>query len=222
MIPRNYISVQRRVAEAVSARLHYDYLCFKGRMMDEAYLVQSVADILGAFFDQQTFEIRKNYVHPYLDGGGKGRKPEIDYAVIHRQSNTIQMAIEAKWAGSSHCTPENILWDLMRLKILRDSNPSCIGAFLIAGHKNKMDKCFGAPFFAPGTQHPLQHGNPRKKIFSLIANRDHQPFITAQTNIWIHKYPSLVIAPSLTTVLEDPTKSANEINRFTAKTWIVY
>lgn len=190
--------------------------------MDEAYLVQSIGDVLGAFFDQQIFEIRKSYVHPSLNSVGSGRKPEIDYAVIHRTSNTIQMAIEAKWAGSSHCTPTNILWDLVRLKILRDSNPACIGSFLIAGHNSKMNKIFENSFFAPGTQHPLQHGNPRKKIFSLIANKDHQPFITTQANAWKRKYPDLQIPSSLITVLEDPTKSANEINRFSAKTWLVY
>lgn len=189
--------------------------------MDEAYLVHGISDILNAFFDQHKFEIRKNYIHPSLSAGKPGRKPELDYVVIDRSSMKMVMAIEAKWAGSSHCAPENILWDLVRLKLLKETNPECIGSFLIAGQKKKFDKCFSHEFFAPGTQHPLQQGIPRKKVFSLEGNIDHQSFIEKQKNSWKNKYPGLMIPSNFTSLLEDPAKSASSVNRFLSKTWII-
>jgi hypothetical protein len=47
----NYLTPLRRIAEAVSARLCYDYLCFKGPLFDEAYLSHSVSDIICTFYD---------------------------------------------------------------------------------------------------------------------------------------------------------------------------
>ncbi|WP_309707211.1 hypothetical protein [Armatimonas sp.] len=189
--------------------------------MDEAYLVEKVGDILRACYSPSDYEVQNGYVHPCLSKTGRGRKPEIDSVVINKSSDTIMIAIEAKWAGSSHCTPANILWDIVRLKILVDRNPNCTGVFLIAGHKKNIDVCFSLPFFAPGTQHPLQQGNTRKKTFSIRANKDHQSFIEIQKNAWKKKYPNLEVPDSLVTVLEDPTKSANEVNRFVAKAWVI-
>jgi hypothetical protein len=55
----NYLSPLRRIAEAVSSRLNYDYLCFKGHLFDERYLVHSVADIICSFYDPEKVSIEK-------------------------------------------------------------------------------------------------------------------------------------------------------------------
>jgi len=124
--------------------------------MGEAYLGHSISEILASFFDQSKFRAKNNFSHPALSSKKKGRKPEIDYIVEHLATNKIVLAMEAKWAGSSHCTAENILWDLVRLKALKDSiDNKCAAYFLIAGKKENMDKSFQGNLFQLGTQAPL-------------------------------------------------------------------
>lgn len=105
MIPKSQISIERRVSEAISAKLNYDFLCYRGSIMGEAYLSHSISEVLVAFFDQQKYRVRNNFTHPVLANKKKGRNPEVDYIVEELESNNIVIAIEAKWASSSHCTP---------------------------------------------------------------------------------------------------------------------
>lgn len=215
------ISVERRIAEAISAKLNFDFLCFRGSIMGEAYLTYSISEILVTFFDQSKFKILNNFAYPsFTSKSNKGRKPEIDYVVKNLESRNIRLAIEAKWAGSSHCSPQNILWDLVRLKILKDSMPSkCSTYFLIAGTKNDMDNIFKHKFFKPGTNHPLNTGTQREKKFNLIKNPDHQKCIDKYKTAWTEKYIELPIPERITTRLIDDTKSAHKDFRFAARIW---
>jgi hypothetical protein len=118
-----------------------------------------------------------------------GAKPSIDYVVTTRSPPDIKLAVESKWAGSSHCTPENVLWDLVRLKLLKDQNPAACCGLLIAGHKNATEKLFSKDLFTFGTQHPLHRIMTRRKIFSFKNNRDHQVKISKAMATWLGKYP---------------------------------
>ncbi|MCW0403790.1 hypothetical protein NB689_000206 [Xanthomonas sacchari] len=219
----NYLTPLRRIAEAVSARLCYDYLCFKGPLFDESYLSHSVSDIICSFYDPNTVVIRKNHKHAGLGQHAKpkGRKPEIDYVGMDLKSNEAILAIEAKWAGSSHCTAENILWDLVRLKILKNLYPRSSCGLLIAGHKSAVDKVFSHKFFAYRTQHPLNRSFNKRKNFCLINNSDHQPFINKQLEDWKKTYPDLIVPANLKTQLEESSISANPSSRFIARCWRV-
>lgn len=217
----NYLSPLRRIAEAVSARLCYDYLCFKGPLLDESYLTHSVSDIICTFYDPNKTVIRKSHRHTALAPFAKlkGRKPEVDYVAVDLISNEIVFAIEAKWAGSSHCTAENILWDLARLKLLKDQYPAAKCGLLIAGHKTAVDKVFSHDFFRDRTQHPLHRSFNKRKNFSLVKNINHQPFIDKQVMEWQKAYPGLTIPPFFSTQLEESSISAHSSARFIARCW---
>ncbi|OAZ99912.1 hypothetical protein [Halomonas sp. G11] len=220
MIPNSQISVQRRMAEAVSAKMNYDFLCFRGSIMGEAYLGHSISEILASFFDQTACRARNNFAHPVLSSTKKGRKPEIDYVVEYLANKQVMLAVEAKWAGSSHCTAENILWDLVRLKALKDSvDHECGTYFLLAGKREDIDKPFNAKLFRQGTQSPLIAGSQRKKSFSLSDNRDHQRLIDKQKKIWLEAYSELSIPEHFKTKLVDDSRSAANNMRFVSRIW---
>lgn len=219
----NYLTPLRRIAEAVSARLCYDYLCFKGPLFDEAYLSHSVSDIICTFYDPNTIVIRKGHKHPTLlpHAKSKGRKPEVDYVGLDLKSGEVVLAVEAKWAGSSYCTAENILWDIARLKLLKDQYPKASCGLLIAGHKATVEKVFSHAFFRDRTQHPLHRSFNKRKNFSLVANINHQPFIDKQVAEWKASYPGLATPASLRTQLEEASISAHSSARFVARCWRV-
>lgn len=219
----NYLTPLRRIAEAVSARLCYDYLCFKGPLFDEAYLSHSVSDIICTFYDPNAVVVRKGYKHPTLLPHTKanGRKPEVDYVGLDLKSREVVLAVEAKWAGSSHCNAENILWDLARLKLLKDQYPKASCGLLIAGHKTAVEKVFSHTFFRDRTQHPLHRLFNKRKSFSLVTNINHQPFIDKQVAQWKASYPGLVTPASLRTQLEESSISAHSSARFVARCWRV-
>lgn len=102
----NYLSPLRRIAEAVSARLCYDYLCFKGHLLDESYLTHSVSDIICTFYDPNKTVIRKGYRHSALVpfAKPKGRKPEVDYVAVDLKSKEI--VSPSKLSGQAHPTAQ--------------------------------------------------------------------------------------------------------------------
>lgn len=222
MIPKSQISLPRRIAEATSAKLHYDYLCGKGYQMGEEYLTFAISDLINCFLGTARIKTIKNFIHHGLSANKNiGRKTEIDYMVTEIDNNNPILAIEVKWAGSTHCNDKNILWDLIRLKIIKDAHPNCTCLLLIAGQKDKFEKVFSSNLFKPGTQHPLQQGSPFKKVFPLESNDDHQLFISAEISKKQKKYPSLKPPAFLITHLSDATKSAASTNRFLSKIWTI-
>ncbi|WP_156940934.1 hypothetical protein [Halomonas halodenitrificans] len=222
MIPKNQISVQRRIGEAVAAKMNYDFLCFRGSIMGEAYLGHSISEILASFFDQTAYRARNNFAHPVLSSMKRGRKPEIDYVVEDLATNQVVLAAEAKWAGSSHCSAENILWDLVRLKALKDSvDHECGTYFLVAGNREDVGRLFRAKLFRQGSHSPLIVGSRRKKSFSLSDNRDHQKLIDKQKKKWLEAYSDFSVPECLKTKLEDDSRSAANNMRFVARVWEV-
>lgn len=190
--------------------------------MGEAYLAHSISEVLSTFFDQVKFRARNNFAHPVLSSATKGRKPEVDYVVEDRSSAEMALAVEAKWAGSSHCTAGNILWDLVRLKVLKDSvGYNCKVFFLLAGRRDDIAKVFESSFFKPGTKSPLTSTSQRLRKFNLLDNPDHNGLIVREKEGWLEKYPDLYIPDSLSTRLVDDARSANDNFRFSAKIWVV-
>ena len=223
LMPNNYLPPLRRVAEAVSARLCYDYLCFKGDLMDEGYLNHIVADVLGSFYDPSKVVIRKGVRHPVLGAISKksGRKSEVDFSVVERGTNVASLVIEAKWAGSSYCTPTRLLWDLVRLKLIKNAFNNCVCGLLIAGHKSAMEKLFNRPLLKLYTQHPLHRDGARRKHFLLTGNQHHQELINKFKAATLARIPGLIIPDTITTRLSTATYSAHDKARFVARCWRV-
>lgn len=90
-----------------------------------------------------------------------GRPRELDFGVVRRGDHTTEasedlvLAIEAKWAGSSHATPTNILLDLTRLTLAVNAHPAAFGLFVLAGGKGDLRKLMARGVLGP-------HGGRRK------------------------------------------------------------
>jgi len=149
----------KRLTQGMSAALLYDFCCMKGNLFGESYLTTSMGEILQSLHGGKSAQVIAGYQHPTLSKlmKGRGRRPELDFVVstyddssanqrarsakspvqTSRNASLLLTAIETKWAGSSHCTPENILWDILRLEMLVFENPTINAILLIAGHEKK-------------------------------------------------------------------------------------
>ena len=196
-------------------------------MFSEAYISYSVGDALISFYDPNLLALTSGYVHPQISIAkatatrNSGRKSEIDYVVHDYANGEIEVAIETKWAASSHCTAANVLWDLVRLKLIKAQHPEALCGLIIAGHPNDIAKLFKHRIFKPGTQHPLRRDNTRRKNFRLLNNKNHHKYISALSSSWIKRYPNLTLPDVITTQLEEPSSSASLNARFVCYAWRV-
>lgn len=196
-------------------------------MFSEAYISYSVGDALISFYDPNLRALSSGYVHPQLaiakatTSRNSGRKSEIDYVVHNYASKKIEVAIETKWAASSHCSAANVLWDLVRLKLIKAQYPEALCGLVIAGHPDDIAKLFKHRVFKPGTQHPLRRGDTYRKNFRLLNNKDHHKYISALSRSWFKRYPKLALPDIVTTQLEEPSGSASASARFVCYAWRV-
>jgi hypothetical protein len=152
----------QRLTEGVAAALLYDYCCFRGYLFSEAYLSNCVGAILQSLHGGVAAQVIGGYQHPRLASiqEGRGRRKEIDFVVaeyddssgtararsksspVHKSQDAsrIATAVEAKWAGSSHCTLDNVVWDLIRLAMVKEDNPNATAILLLAGEKKELQK----------------------------------------------------------------------------------
>ncbi len=109
------MDLAKRMAEGITAKLDFDFACNRGYSFGEYHLYGIVNEILSANIDQSNSKIQSGYSPAVLARPGRGRNPEIDFAVLSRKNNSVEVAAEVKWAASSHCNVENVLNDLLRL-----------------------------------------------------------------------------------------------------------
>jgi hypothetical protein len=116
---------------------------------------------VSAHIDHASVDLRKSWAAPALqkEGPTKGRKREVDFAVIVKESGALTHSIEAKWANSAYCTPSTILQDVARLAIVQKANPDAICLFVLAGGKTRVDSLMSKPpLLASGKRkHGLLH-----------------------------------------------------------------
>ena len=141
-VPNNLV---RKLSEGVGAWLHFEYLCRRDGLFSEHYLSVPVCQILSSALGDR---IHSEFEHPVLAPAmkGSGRRPSIDF-VYCAPHPTIRVAVETKWAGSSHTTPASIIWDLIRLELIAHHfKAKCI--FLLAGRQSDLDALFADSDFA--------------------------------------------------------------------------
>lgn len=126
----------RRLAEGITARLEFDYACARGHSFGEYYLHGVMNEIISANIDPGAFVPHAGYAHPAIAAEGSikpGRKREVDFYVKPRVDDGPTSCIEAKWAGSSHCTWERVLLDLCRLTLVKEQSPTTECLFVLSG-----------------------------------------------------------------------------------------
>lgn len=126
----------RKLAEGITARLEFDFVCERGHSFGEYYLHGVMNEIISANIDPGVDVPHASYAHPALARAGApapGRKREVDFFIQPRVNGGPTACIEAKWAGSSHCTWEKVLLDLCRLTLVKNADPATECYFVLAG-----------------------------------------------------------------------------------------
>ncbi|PFG18176.1 hypothetical protein ATK74_2758 [Propionicimonas paludicola] len=153
-------TLARKISDGLYGRLEFDFACNLGHAFSEAYLHGVLMQILASNSNAQDEAIRPSHAVPVLQRrgvAGSGRKREVDFAITSRANETIPLVcIEAKWAGSTHASEENILLDLCRLALVRQAHPEATCLFVLAGGKSAMAKRLSTGVLAP-------HGGRRPK-----------------------------------------------------------
>ena len=106
-----------RLALAVQHWLDFQILCEREMLLSEGYLSQPVGEFLRA---HHTGGIRAEWNIPNLRQPGRGRRRQVDYALLSRDAGRLTCAIEAKWVSSGQIDKQRIVDDLMRLECVRN------------------------------------------------------------------------------------------------------
>ena len=142
--------------------MHFEFTCHRSGLFNESYLSSAVGQILSATFGDR---VHGQFDHPILAPTmiGPGRRPAIDFVYCDPYP-AIKVAVETKWAGSSHTTPESIIWDLIRLELLAHKyGAECI--FLLAGMAADLKRLFQLVEFSGPPQSTEQ-----RQILNTVDN----------------------------------------------------
>ncbi|GAB3305754.1 hypothetical protein [Pseudoclavibacter terrae] len=154
-------TLPRKLCAGCYGGLELGFACGRGHSFDEAWLHGLIAEIVGSNRDTRTTDLRKGFAVDALQklGRGKGRKREVDFALIESATGAMTHCIEAKWAGSGHCTPKTILRDIARLAVISAAHPASLCLFVLAGGKSAVGDLFQkAPLASPANRkHGLLH-----------------------------------------------------------------
>ena len=229
--PLRSLKLSKRIAEGARGKLDFDYACGRGHSFGEYHVHGVVNEILCSGLDPIRHRVHSGFAHPTLQTPGSlGRKREVDFAVEMLGKDTHAFYAEVKWAGSSHCSQENILSDLCRLQIIKNSESGAECIFVLAGQVAVIDELFNTGILAQGTNCLLHRNGAaavlgprgrkrRTKNFSLNGNVDHAVQLTKMTNSISSKLPPL--PERVFTHLIYSARSASSVDRFQTLVWAV-
>lgn len=173
----------RKLSEGIAGWLSYEFHCMNADMFDEKYLTKPIGNLLKAKYGNK---VEAEFNHPILNKykNGKGRPPQIDL-VIKNEKNELIAAVESKWYGDTPIKVKDIMWDLVRLEIIKhEYKIPCF--FVMGGMKKRLDNLFKTQaFIEPNAQkkhRPLlsteNYGrnffvftNPTSKRIQLLKNK---------------------------------------------------
>ena len=121
--------------------------------MSESNLKAAVGQVLSAFpANGSGVRVQAELHHDALKTGKKGRKKSLDFALAclpdNGPCNNVEFAVETKWADSSHCKPNAIADDLIRLSLVKARNPQAVCILLLAGTAGSIQrKIKNYPFY---------------------------------------------------------------------------
>ncbi|WP_421279060.1 hypothetical protein [Aeromonas veronii] len=175
--------VARRLSEAIGSWLHLEFCCYRGGLFSESSLKSAVGQVLSSFpILVKGARVHADFPHELLNPQPKsgGRKRELDFALVLTDNGlpkrNAQIAVEAKWAGSSHCTPENIFSDFLRLAEIKRGDPETICIFVVAGsHRRIASLLKRMPFTSTGKRnHGIGFSGNEKRLKPDHTNLDHR------------------------------------------------
>lgn len=172
-------TIIRTLSLGLAAWLQYERCCRRTEVLSEAYLSYPISQILNSHSNAR---VVSEFVHPVLkrerDITG-GRKPALDFALCDHDG-TVKLAIEVKWAGRSELSLQSVIWDLVRLELLRrESEADCI--FILAGQMGRIENFFSKTLYAgkyggAETRKVLNHlGNGLNSLSLDSTIRSHRP-----------------------------------------------
>lgn len=189
------MTIGRRVAEAVGSWLHLEFCCYRAGLLSEGALKAAVGQVLSSFpISTKGARVYADFPHDALNPVKRpGRKKEVDFALILAgkglPKRNAEVLVEAKWSNSSHCTPENVFSDFLRLAALKRADPGAKCLFLLAGHTTSFNAITsGMPFICGASRNTgigssgnqkrvtpkhknVTHGNQwRPSIHDLLAD----------------------------------------------------
>ncbi|MEN5155474.1 hypothetical protein [Stenotrophomonas muris] len=141
----------RRFAEALGSWMHFEACCFRAGLFSESSFKAAIGSVASSLHgDHKAARVHADYPLPAIqrvpvvgEKSGGGRKKNVDFALIYDDKrmpvSEPQVLIEAKWAGSSHCTVSNLMADFVRLSLMKRAHPDAVCLFVLAGHVTNID-----------------------------------------------------------------------------------
>lgn len=226
------LTVTRRFAEALGSWMHFEACCFRGGLFSESSFKSALGSVASSLHAQhRAARVHADYalgsIQKVPDAErkiGGGRKRSVDFAIIHddgrQPPSEPELLIEAKWAGSSHCSTANVTADFIRLCIMKRAHPDAIALFILAGHAKDVDKVLSKRPFAGGRNDVIRYNGSGTitKFKFASTNIEHQRAFAAAISGFHSANLRVPAAFSTTGSLPYPGKPA----KFKAAAWEVY
>lgn len=159
-----------------------EFCCYRAGLFSESSLKAAVGQVLSSFPILVKGErIHADFAHDLLNPIRKnGRKRELDFALVLSAKGlpkrNAQIVVETKWAGSSHCTPSNILQDFLRLAEIKRGDPNTVCIFILAGKHRELSRLLNEmPFTSPGKINSgIGSSGNKKRLKPSYANFAHK------------------------------------------------
>jgi len=158
----------RRFAEALGSWMHFEACCFRAGLFSESSIKSAIGSVASSLHgDHKAARVHADYplaaIQRVANGprdGGSGRKRCVDFALVYddgrKPPSEPQVLIEAKWAGSSHCTVTNVMADFVRLCLMKRAHPTATCLFILAGPSKQVDAVLSKRPFVGGSRDAIR------------------------------------------------------------------
>lgn len=181
------MNVSRRLSEAIGSWLHVEFCCYRAGLFSESSLKVAVGQVLSSFpIERKGERVHADFPHDLLNPKSKsGRKRELDFALVLAGDGVSKrnalIAVETKWAGSSHCKPKKIFQDFLRLAAIKRGDPKTVCIFILAGRHEEIGAVLkGMPFTSSGKKNNSGIGSSgkQKRMTPDSANIEHREYFS--------------------------------------------
>lgn len=191
---------RRRFAEALGSWMHFEMCCFKAGLFSENSFKSAIGSVASSIHaSHRGARVHADYqlaaIQKVPDSERKlsgGRKRSVDFALIYDDGreppSEPEILIEAKWAGSSHCSTANIFADFIRLALMKRAHPDATCLFVLAGKKSDVREILSMPPFEATRRRSdgIEYGKGERKFVLDPASTVHAKHFSAPINAF-HK-----------------------------------